>query len=236
MLKVEKLNKKYGEINALDDINIDIDAGITGILAPNGAGKTTLLKILTTALKPDSGSVKWNGKEIFDKQFQEDYLSGVAYVPQSMGYYADWSGLDFIRYVSYLRGIDKCGLDEKIKRELDFFDIGDAAKRKMKTYSVGMVKKISLAISFLKECDLYILDEPTAGLDPIECAKLRKRLSETGRKSTVILSTHVISDVESIASTIVMIKSGKIIENKPISELKNNGNSIEQIFLSHYDV
>ncbi|MBP5779971.1 MAG: ATP-binding cassette domain-containing protein, partial [Clostridia bacterium] len=210
------------------------------VLAPNGAGKTTLIKMLTTSLAPTSGKILWNGANICDKAAETGYLKSMAYVPQVPGYYRSWTALQFMKYVSHLRGIsDNMStreIEDRISEELEFFGLGDKKKVKMGKFSAGMIKRVFLAEAFLTDSELYIFDEPTAGLDPLECEKLRHRMKELSKTKTVIISTHIIADVEDIADEVIMIKNGNIVVGSDVSSAKRNGNadSLHELFLSIY--
>ena len=240
MLELIDLCKRYGEQVVLNSIECRIKPGVTAVLAPNGAGKTTLIKMLTTSLAPTSGRIIWNGTDIHERTAEGGYLKSMAYVPQVPGYYNSWTPLQFMKYVSYLRGI--CDnmkpreIDERISEELFFFGKKKKKKIKMGKYSAGMIKRVFLAEAFFADSELYIFDEPTAGLDPLECEKLRLRIRTLAKTKTVIISTHIISDVEDIADDLIMLKNGKIVVGGDVNTAKRNANvdSLHELFLSVY--
>lgn len=209
MLVVNNASKSYGKFLVLKDINIEFTNGVYGLLAPNGAGKTTLIKMLTTLIFPDEGEILYDGTEI--SAMGDDYRDILGYLPQEFGYYKDYSPERFLRYLSALKGIDRKKAEKKIEQLLKLVGLENVANKKMRKFSGGMIQRVGIAQAMLNDPKILILDEPTAGLDPKERVRFRNLLAELSRERIVILSTHIVSDIESIANEIIMIKDKKIL-------------------------
>lgn len=209
MLIVNNVSKSYGKFSVLEDINIEFENGVYGLLAPNGAGKTTLIKMLTTLLFPDKGEILYNGKDIFS--MGDAYRDILGYLPQDFGYYKNYSPRRFLNYLSALKGIDRDKAKNKVYELLKQVGLENVADKKMKKFSGGMIQRVGIAQAMLNDPKILILDEPTAGLDPKERVRFRNLLAELSRDRIVILSTHIVSDIESIANEIIMIKDKKIL-------------------------
>lgn len=217
MLKIKNLSKKYGDFTVLRDIDLTLENGIYGLLAPNGAGKTTLMKVLATLSFPDQGTVLWNGEDIFKLDFQ--YRSILGFLPQDFGYYRDYSPQKYLEYLAVLKGMKKSQIQEQVTECLKVVGLEDVLKKKMKKLSGGMIQRVGIAQALLNDPKILILDEPTAGLDPKERVRFRNVLSELSKDKIIILSTHIVSDVESVANKIIFLKEGKIFCNDTISEI-----------------
>jgi len=209
MLKLDNIEKKYGNFIALQNINLHFDKGIYGLLAPNGAGKTTLIKMLVTLIEPTTGTIFYDGKPI--AALGEHYREQIGYLPQQFGYYKHQSPKQYLRYLAALKGMEKGDVDHRIDEVLEFVALSDVKNKKMRKFSGGMIQRVGIAQALLANPKILILDEPTAGLDPKERARFRHLLTELAREKTIILSTHVVSDIESIANEIVMIKNRELL-------------------------
>ena len=209
MLVVNNVSKSYGKFLVLKGINIEFANGVYGLLSPNGAGKTTLIKMLTTLIFPDEGEILYDGTEI--SAMGDDYRDILGYLPQEFGYYKDYSPKRFLRYLSALKGIDRKKAEKKIEQLLKLVGLENVANKKMRKFSGGMIQRVGIAQAMLNDPKILILDEPTAGLDPKERVRFRNLLAELSRERIVILSTHIVSDIESIANEIIMIKDKKIL-------------------------
>lgn len=209
MLVVNNVSKSYGKFLVLKGINIEFANGVYGLLSPNGAGKTTLIKMLTTLIFPDEGEILYDGTEI--SAMGDDYRDILGYLPQEFGYYKDYSPKRFLRYLSALKGIDRKKVEKKIEQLLKLVGLENVANKKMRKFSGGMIQRVGIAQAMLNDPKILILDEPTAGLDPKERVRFRNLLAELSRERIVILSTHIVSDIESIANEIIMIKDKKIL-------------------------
>lgn len=216
MLTVKNVTKKYGNFTALDNISIEFGNGVYGIVAPNGAGKTTLIKMLATLSFPTSGEILWDGTEI--TKLDEKYREIIGFLPQQFGYYKDYTPVKYLKYLAALKGVNE-GVDEKIKELLKLVSLEDVANKKMKKFSGGMIQRVGIAQALLNDPKILLLDEPTAGLDPKERVRFRNIISSLSKDKTVLLSTHIVSDVESIANKIVMIKDHKILYNNSVEDI-----------------
>lgn len=208
MLSVEHVTKKYGGFTALEDINLAFDKGVYGVLAPNGAGKTTLIKMMTTLLFPTKGKIMWDGVDIL--LMGGDYRGLVGYLPQEFGYYKNYSPRQFLRYMAALQCMDRKTAEKRIDEMLELVALTDVKDKKMKQFSGGMIQRVGIAQAMLNEPKLLILDEPTAGLDPKERVRFRNLIHNLSEDRIVILSTHIVSDIETIAGQIVMIRDHKL--------------------------
>ena len=209
MLLLNNVTKNFGNFTALKDINLEFTNGVYGLLAPNGAGKTTLIKMLTTLIFPTKGEILWKGDEI--SKLDASYRDIIGYLPQDFGYYKNHSPMEFLRYISALKGIDKRTATTKAKELIELVGLSNAQNKKMRKFSGGMVQRVGIAQAMLNDPKVLILDEPTAGLDPKERVRFRNLISTLSRERIVILSTHIVSDIETIANNVIMIKNGSIL-------------------------
>lgn len=209
MLLANELTKHYGRVEALNDVTIEFGPGLYGLLAPNGAGKTTLIKALTTLITPTRGEVLYDGVDI--TVLDEEYRSLLGYLPQEFGYYRGYTARQFLRYLAALKGIGRRTVDDRVAEVLEMVALGDVADRKLRGYSGGMLQRVGIAQAMLNDPKLLILDEPTAGLDPKERVRFRNLLSSLARDRIVILSSHIVSDIEQIATTVVLLDRGRLI-------------------------
>lgn len=238
MLTIANITKKYKNDTALNKISLELSEGIYGLLSPNGAGKTTLLKIIATLLSPTSGYVCYNGNDIW--QMGEDYRKLLGYMPQHFGYYREYSILRYLRYIAALKGFGKKEADPVINDLLCQFGLFEIRKQKMKICSGGIVQRVGIAQALLNNPKILILDEPTAGLDPMEREQFRELLSAISQDKIVLYSTHIVSDVEPIADRIIMLKDHRLCCDATVEELcnspENNGERItlEQVFFKTY--
>lgn len=208
MLSVEHVTKQYGSFTALEDISLAFEAGVYGLLAPNGAGKTTLIKMLTTLLFPTKGKILWDGQDILT--MDGDYRGLLGYLPQEFGYYKNYSPRQFLRYMAALQGVGRKTADNRIDELLELVSLSDVRDKKMKQFSGGMIQRVGIAQAMLNDPKLLILDERTAGLDPKERVRFRNLIHNLSSDRIVILSTHIVSDIETIAGQIVMIRDHKL--------------------------
>lgn len=220
MLSIEHVTKKYGNYLALFDITLDFENGVYGLLAPNGAGKTTLIKMLTTLLVPTAGEIRWEGTDIFT--LGEAYRDVLGYLPQQFGYYRDHTPKQFLRYLSALKGMNEKQAANRIPKLIELVGLSDVAGKKMKKFSGGMLQRVGIAGAMLNDPKILILDEPTAGLDPRERVRFRNLIHSISQNRIVILSTHIVSDLETIASKVVMIRDQKLYCCKPPQEICNS--------------
>ena len=208
-LKTIGLTKKFGSKTAVNDLNITLSNGVYGLLGANCAGKTTFMRLLCNIQNPTSGKVLLNGKNIVG--LGEQYRNLLGYLPQNFGYYPDFTALDFLLYVATLKGLNERTARKKSKDFLEAVALSAESNHKIKTFSGGMKQRLGIAQAMLNDPRILILDEPTAGLDPKERVRFRNLISAFSKDRIVILSTHIVSDVEFIAEEIVMMKSGQIV-------------------------
>lgn len=226
-LVIDRLTKQYQSKIAVDRISLKLAPGVYGLLGANGAGKTTLMRMVCGILRPTGGSVALDGIDVED----ERYRDVLGYLPQDFGYYPNFTGWDFLMYMSALKGIEKKQAKKRAKDLLEIVGLESMEKKKIKTYSGGMKQRLGIAQALLNEPKLLILDEPTAGLDPKERVKFRNLIAKLGKENIVILSTHIVSDVEHIADRILMMKSGQIIFNGKREEV---GKDLEEFYLEQF--
>ena len=231
MLELCNISKKYNEKIALKDVSLKLDNGIYGLLGPNGAGKSTLMNIITGNLEPTEGTIKWDGKEV--KELGSNYRSLLGYAPQQQGIYETFSGRRFLSYMATLKGISKSSMEDEINRVLLYVNMVEKSNQKIGTYSGGMKQRILIAQAIIGNPKLLILDEPTAGLDPKERVRIRERIAELSKDKIILVSTHVVSDIESIAKKIILIKTGKIIDYANVNGLcdKYNATNLEDVYM-----
>ena len=216
-LRLDRLTKQFGSAIAVDRLSVTLTPGVYGLLGANGAGKTTLMRMICDVLKPTSGSVVWNGAPI--ERLGERYRSVLGYLPQDFGYYPDFSALDFMLYLSALKGLDSKAAKRRSMELLDLVGLKNVAKRKVKTFSGGMKQRLGIAQAVINDPQVLVLDEPTAGLDPKERVRFRNLISALAQDKVVILSTHIVSDVEYIADEILIMRAGQIVASGTIEEI-----------------
>lgn len=217
MLVVNNVSKKYGSFYALKDINLEFNNGVYALLAPNGAGKTTLIKLLTTLIFPTSGEILYKGTDIVS--LDGEYMDIIGYLPQDFGYYRNYTPRKFLLYLAALKGIKKEDAVEKVKEVLKVVSLENVENKKMKGFSGGMIQRVGIAQALLNDPKILILDEPTAGLDPKERVRFRNLLSDLSRDRIVIISTHIVSDIEFISNEVIMIKDHKILYKDSIENI-----------------
>ena len=208
-LVIDRLSKQFQAKIAVDRVSLRLGPGVTGLLGPNGAGKTTLMRLLCGILKPTAGSVSFDGADVS----AEGYRAILGYLPQNFGYYPDFTGLDFLLYMSALKGLGKSQARRRSLELLDMVGLADVYKKKVKTWSGGMRQRLGIAQALLNDPKLLILDEPTSGLDPRERVRFRELIAALGKDSVVLLSTHIVSDVEHIAGRVLIMKDGQIVRD-----------------------
>ena len=241
-LTIDRLTKQYKNKIAVDRFSVNLKEGIYGLLGANGAGKTTLMRMLCDIQKPTSGQIKYNGKDI--KSLGENYREILGYLPQDFGYYPDFTAYDFLMYVAVLKGLTKETAKIRVNDILKTVGLENEKKQKIKTFSGGMKQRLGIAQAVLNNPKILILDEPTAGLDPKERVKFRNLISSFSQDKIVILSTHIISDIECIADKIILMKNGKKIlegtQGQLLNDFKNKiwksnvEPNLEELYLAYF--
>lgn len=219
-LELDGLTKEFGDFTAVNHINLTMTNGVYGLLGVNGAGKTTLMRMLCTLLKPTSGTICCNGKDIFS--MDREYRKLLGYLPQDFGFYPEFTVEDYLLYIAALKGIRPVVAKKRVKELIAKVGLSKAAHKKMKKLSGGMKRRAGIAQAMLNNPKILILDEPTAGLDPNERIRFRNLISELSEDRLVLLSTHIVSDIEYIANEIWLMKDGEILHKGSIDELINS--------------
>ena len=230
-LVLDRVSKQYGNKIAVDRISTVFRPGVIGLLGANGAGKTTLMRMICGILRPTGGTISFKDGGTLDAS-EELYRDALGYLPQDFGYYPDFTGKDFLMYLAALKGLDKHTARRKCAELLRIVSLESAAGKKIKTYSGGMKQRLGIAQAVLNDPKILVLDEPTAGLDPKERVRFRNLIAELGKDSIVILSTHIVSDVEHIADRILMMKDGQFIyDGTPHGIVMD----LEEFYLKEFD-
>lgn len=207
-LKITRLTKEFQNTNAVDNVSYTLHTGVYGLLGINGAGKTTLMRMICTLLKPTAGFITWNGKDIF--KMDGEYRKLLGYLPQDFGYYPDFTVYDYLMYISSIKGLRPIVAKHRTEFLLEQMGLTKEKKKKMKKLSGGMKRRVGIAQAMLNNPSVLVLDEPTVGLDPNERIHFRNLISELSKERLVLLSTHIVSDIEYIADEILLMKDGKI--------------------------
>lgn len=223
-LIIDRVSKQYQNHIAVDRISAKLQKGVYGLLGENGAGKTTLMRMICGILTPTGGSISFDGMDVSE----EAYRATLGYLPQDFGYYPEFTGQDFLLYMAALKGLSKPQAKKRTAELLQLVSLEDVAKKKTKTYSGGMKQRLGIAQALLSQPNLLILDEPTAGLDPKERVRFRDLIKELGKDSVVLLSTHIVSDIEHIADTVLIMKGGQLNWQ---GRWDDNQGSLEEFYL-----
>jgi len=217
-LWIDHVSKRYGaKTLALQDFSLELGPGILGLLGPNGAGKTTLMSILATITRPSSGTIRWDGTDL--ARDPNAIRSVLGYLPQDFGVYPNLNAVEFLEYLAAVKGLDAEGAARRIDELLNLVNLNDVRKRPLGGYSGGMRQRIGIAQALLNDPKLLIVDEPTAGLDPEERVRFRNLLSDLSGYRIVILSTHIVSDVEATATDIALIAEGRLVAHAAPEDL-----------------
>lgn len=213
-LRFDRITKEFGAKIAVDRVSAKLSPGVYGLLGANGAGKTTLMRMACGVLRPTSGEVLFNGQPI--NRLGGDYRAELGYLPQGFGYYPEFTAMDFMKYMAALKGIGRREAQERSRSLLATVGLADDANRPIKTFSGGMRQRLGIAQAVLNDPKVLVLDEPTAGLDPKERVRFRNLIASFSQDKVVLLSTHIVSDVEYIADHIFVMKSGSfVMEGNP---------------------
>lgn len=208
MIEFVNCTKKYGDKVALDSLNVTFETGVYGLLGANGAGKSTMLNLLTDNVKRTEGQILYNGRDILT--LKRKFRKKLGYTPQLQGMYEDFTARDFLHYIGSLKGMKKSVCKKQTEEFLEVVCLSEDAHHKLGSFSGGMRQRVLLAAAMLDEPEILILDEPTAGLDPTQRIRLRDYIASVSNERTVLLATHVISDIESIAKKVLILSQGKL--------------------------
>ena len=217
VLSLDRLTKTFGNKIAVDNLSMEMRPGVYGLVGANGAGKTTLMRMISAILEPTCGEVLLDGKNVAD--MGADYRDMLGYLPQDFGYYPHYTAKDYLHYIAVLKGIPRREAMRKSKQLLDSVGLSEVSNKKIRTFSGGMKQRLGIAQALLNDPRILILDEPTAGLDPKERVRFRNLISSFASNRIVLLSTHIVTDVEAIADRVLVMKDGRIVSQGSIREL-----------------
>ena len=216
-LKLTNLTKRYGKLTALRSFSVTFEPGIYGVLGANGAGKTTMMNLITDNIKRDGGSITFDGREILE--MGDEFHSILGYMPQQQGVYEQMTTESFVTYIARLKGLKGKALAAGVNGVLELANLNGLRHKKIGQLSGGMKQRVLLAQALLGDPKVLILDEPTAGLDPKERVRIRNFIKELAKDRIVLLATHIVSDIESIADQVLLMKNGKFLRMAPPAEL-----------------
>ena len=227
-LVIDRLTKQFQNKIAVDRVSLRLHSGVFGLLGANGAGKTTLMRMLCGILQPTSGTITFDGIDVSE----EGYRAILGYLPQDFGYYPEFTAMDFLIYMAALKGLPKPSAKRRANELLELVGLQDMGRKKIKTFSGGMKQRLGIAQALLYDPKLLILDEPTAGLDPKERVRFRNLIGQLGKDSVVLLSTHIVSDIEHIADEVLMMKDGNLIYHGAWDEQMGD---LESFYLAQFE-
>ena len=227
-LVIDRLTKQFQNKIAVDRVSLRLNNGVYGLLGTNGAGKTTLMRMLCGILQPTSGTITFDGLDVRE----EGYRAILGYLPQDFGYYPEFTAMDFLLYMAALKGLPKRSAKRRANELLELVGLQDMGRKKIKTFSGGMKQRLGIAQALLNDPKLLILDEPTAGLDPKERVRFRNLIQQLGKDSIIILSTHIVSDIEHIADEVLMMKDGNLIYHGTWDEQMGD---LESFYLAQFE-
>ncbi len=216
-LSIERLSKHYGQQVALRNVSLTCGDEMVGLIGPNGAGKTTLMRILATLIPPTTGQVTWNGQDI--RAHAQGLRRVLGYLPQEFGLYEEFTARQLLRYLAAMKGLPDALARRRVDEMLELVNLESDADRTLKTYSGGMKQRVGIAQALLNDPELLIVDEPTAGLDPAERVRFRMLLASLAARRLVLLSTHIIGDVEAVASRLVLLNKGQVVADARPADL-----------------
>ena len=227
-LVIDRLTQQFQNQIAVDRVSLRLNNGVYGLLGTNGAGKTTLMRMLCGILQPTSGTIAFDGMDVSE----EGYRAILGYLPQDFGYYPEFTAMGFLLYMAALKGLPKKSAKRRANELLELVGLQDMGRKKIKTFSGGMKQRLGIAQALLNNPKLLILDEPTAGLDPKERVRFRNLIQQLGKDSIVLLSTHIVSDIEHIADEVLMMKDGTLIYHGAWDEQMGD---LESFYLAQFE-
>ena len=227
-LVIDRLTKQFQNKIAVDRVSLRLNNGVYGLLGTNGAGKTTLMRMLCGILQPTSGTIAFDGMDVSE----EGYRAILGYLPQDFGYYPEFTAMGFLLYMAALKGLPKHSAKRRANELLELVGLQEMGRKKIKTFSGGMKQRLGIAQALLNNPKMLILDEPTAGLDPKERVRFRNLIGQLGKDSIVLLSTHIVSDIEHIADEVLMMKDGNLIYNGTWDEQMGD---LESFYLAQFE-
>lgn len=216
-LSIQHVSKQFGAKQAVHPLSLTLHPGVYGLIGANGAGKTTLMRMVCSILKPSSGQILCNGTRI--EQLGDSYRNLLGYLPQDFGYYPDFTARDYLTFIAAIKGVDKRQTAAKVAQYLELVNLAEVANKKIRTFSGGMKQRLGIAQAVLADPLLLVLDEPTAGLDPKERMRFRNLISALSKERIVLLSTHIVSDIDYIANQLLMLKKGNLILTGPTTDM-----------------
>ncbi|MCL2698085.1 MAG: ATP-binding cassette domain-containing protein [Oscillospiraceae bacterium] len=242
MIVIKDLSKSYGKNKALDNISLDLTSGVYALLGPNGAGKSTLMNILTLSLRADEGKVLWKGASQTDavtriEEAGKEYRGILGYMPQQQGMYDGFRGVDFLCYIAGLKDIPSKRVREEVERVAALVNLSDRLRDRISGYSGGMKQRILFASAIIGDPEIIVLDEPTAGLDPKERIRIREIVKSMAGEKIILFATHVVSDIETIADDVILLKKGVVIERGSPSDLcgKFDADGLESVYMKVFE-
>ena len=230
-LVLDRVTKQYGPKIACDRISLQAGPGVYGLLGANGAGKTTLLRMICGVLRPTSGDIRFAGLDVSS----EGYRARLGYLPQDFGYYPEFTALDFLLYLAALKGLPRAAARQQSRDLLELVGLTGEAGHRIRTFSGGMRQRLGIAQALLGDPQLLVLDEPTAGLDPKERVRLRELLAKMAADRIILVATHVVSDVETVATEVILLRAGQIVDAAPVPALIKKyapGQGLEDVYLA----
>ena len=230
---IDSVTKKYHKLTALDEVNLEFHNGIYGLIGPNGAGKSTLMRLMAGEQEPSSGKILWNGRDI--RSLGQVYRKQIGYLPQAFGFYREFTGYEMLCYIGILKSDNEM---REIRRQartlLEVLDLSDKADVKTGKYSGGMKQRLGIAQALMGNPRVLILDEPTAGLDPMQRITMKKLLRRYSSQKMILVSTHIMSDVQEIADHLIFLKKGRVILDKPREEVLLEDANYEHLYMSYF--
>lgn len=236
MLEIKEITKKYGDKYALNKVSLELKEGVYALLGPNGAGKSTLMNLITENLKPDNGEILWEQTPI--QSLGAKYRRLLGYAPQQQGLYEAFTGRRFLHYMGALKKIPKDDLPGEMERAAASVNLTSVIDRRISTYSGGMKQRLLIAQAVMGQPKILIMDEPTAGLDPEERVRIREYIHHIAEGKIILVATHVVSDIESIANEVIILKKGKIVEKDTVPALcerYERGGGLEEVYVRIFE-